>query len=350
MEVEEEDHVTKTSKFVVMDIKWVVGAVGLVLFLTFVRLNRELERPRPLNKSPGDLLHSSLCFSPNCIRCRGPGLASISQRLLHKLVAFFHNVPLTEASVEVKRRMFSLITDSVKFKGSILSAVYEESGYGYLLDEEADLDNLPHIWVLPRLTRRTFWNPEMHEALRETVSLLEDPTNFKGIQEDFRLISQKKIGWKINKTPSGRWKIYKLCDQGKIVTKNSKRCAFTQELLRSLPLRMKKHVFGNAMFSVLKPGSCIEPHTGPCNYRLRCHLPLVVPPGYKLQVGKDILEWKEGQVVIFDDSFVHEVWHEKGDEPHSSLGRAVLIFDIWHPDLTSEEQSAIECIMSELSH
>lgn len=342
----------ENPNFVVMEvlpIKWVVTAVGLILFLTFLRLNRELVRPRPLDKSPGDLLHSSLCSSSYCIRCRGPGLASISQRLLRKFEAFFDNMPLTESSIKVKERMFSLITDSVNFKGSILSAVYEESGYGYLLNAKADLDDLPHIWVLPQLTRRTFWTPEVHEALRETVSLLEKPSNFKGIQEDFRLISKSKVGWKINKTPLGRWKIFKLCDQGKVVARNTRRCAFTRDLLLSLPLGMKKHVFGNVMFSVLKPGSWIEPHTGPCNYRLRCHLPIVVPPGFKLQVGKDILEWKEGKVVVFDDSFVHEVWHEEV-KPQSSLGRAVLIFDIWHPDLTSDEQSAIECIMSELSH
>lgn len=42
--------------------------------------------------------------------------------------------------------------------------------------------------------------------------------------------------------------------------------------------------------------------------------------------------WKEGKLLIFDDSFEHEVWHN-GTEV-----RLVLIVDVWHPDLTEEER------------
>ena len=36
------------------------------------------------------------------------------------------------------------------------------------------------------------------------------------------------------------------------------------------------------------------------------------------------------QVLIFDDSFEHEVWHEGGGP------RVVLIIDVWHPELDTE--------------
>ena len=36
-------------------------------------------------------------------------------------------------------------------------------------------------------------------------------------------------------------------------------------------------------------------------------------------------------VLIFDDSFEHEVWHEGADD------RVVLICDMWHPDLDLHE-------------
>ena len=40
--------------------------------------------------------------------------------------------------------------------------------------------------------------------------------------------------------------------------------------------------------------------------------------------------WKEGECLVFDDSFEHEVWHDgKGD-------RIVLICDMWHPELDLE--------------
>ena len=35
--------------------------------------------------------------------------------------------------------------------------------------------------------------------------------------------------------------------------------------------------------------------------------------------------------MVFDDSFEHEAWH-RGDET-----RIVLVFDVWHPDLTDKE-------------
>ena len=38
-------------------------------------------------------------------------------------------------------------------------------------------------------------------------------------------------------------------------------------------------------------------------------------------------EWKQGECLIFDDSFEHEVWHD-GDSD-----RVVLICDLWHPEL-----------------
>lgn len=35
--------------------------------------------------------------------------------------------------------------------------------------------------------------------------------------------------------------------------------------------------FSFSFFSTLYPGSQIAAHTGPCNLRIRCHLPLIVP-------------------------------------------------------------------------
>jgi aspartate beta-hydroxylase len=40
--------------------------------------------------------------------------------------------------------------------------------------------------------------------------------------------------------------------------------------------------------------------------------------------------------LVFDDSFEHEVWNE------STERRLVLLFDIFHPDLTDVEQCALK--------
>jgi aspartate beta-hydroxylase len=60
-------------------------------------------------------------------------------------------------------------------------------------------------------------------------------------------------------------------------------------------------------------------------------LPLVGAAGSELRVADHILRGKEGECLIFDDSFEHEAWH-KGDGT-----RIVLVFDVWHPDLTDKE-------------
>ena len=79
-------------------------------------------------------------------------------------------------------------------------------------------------------------------------------------------------------------------------------------------------------FSTIKPGTHIEPHTGPSNVRLRTHLTLIHTGGAKIRVGSEWRTWKEGEAMVLDSSWEHEVIHEGNDI------RIILILDIWHPD------------------
>lgn len=79
-------------------------------------------------------------------------------------------------------------------------------------------------------------------------------------------------------------------------------------------------------FSAVDPGTHIRPHTGPSNERLRSHFTLTHTGGARLRVGQEWRTWEEGQAMIFDSSWEHEVVHEGTDR------RIVLILDIWHPD------------------
>ena len=81
----------------------------------------------------------------------------------------------------------------------------------------------------------------------------------------------------------------------------------------------------------MHPGTHVWPHTGPTNCRIRAHLGLVVPGGAELRVGNTTKPWEEGKFIIFDDSFDHEVWH------NGPSYRLVLIVDMWHPELTTDE-------------
>lgn len=85
--------------------------------------------------------------------------------------------------------------------------------------------------------------------------------------------------------------------------------------------------FTSIKFSAIQPGTHIRTHTGPTNERLRIHLTLIHQGGARIRVGTEWHTWEEGKAIIFDDSWEHEVIHT-GDTI-----RAVLILDIWHPEL-----------------
>jgi aspartyl/asparaginyl beta-hydroxylase (cupin superfamily) len=88
-------------------------------------------------------------------------------------------------------------------------------------------------------------------------------------------------------------------------------------------------------FSLLRPGQHIKPHYGLSNHSLTVHLPLVIPKESWLRVGGEKRRWKQGELTVFDDTFLHEACNESEDE------RIVLIFSIWHPELSEAERDAI---------
>ena len=94
------------------------------------------------------------------------------------------------------------------------------------------------------------------------------------------------------------------------------------------------------MFSLLKPRTRIPPHTGVTNVRLVTHLPLIVPEGCSFRVGNETRPWIPGRAWVFDDTIEHEAWND------SDKLRVVLIFDIWHPDLTPPERTLVTALMA----
>jgi len=64
-----------------------------------------------------------------------------------------------------------------------------------------------------------------------------------------------------------------------------------------------------AMISVLEPGAVITPHVGPYRTSLRYHLGLLTPQDDKCRIMVDDIKysWRDGEDVLFDDTFVHEV-------------------------------------------
>lgn len=134
------------------------------------------------------------------------------------------------------------------------------------------------------------------------------------------------------------WSGFYFYRHGKRRDANHASCPRTSAALAALPL---VRIRGNApeiMFSVLTPGTHVLPHRGVTNTRVVCHLPLVVPEGCALVVGGERHEWREGEAVVFDDSYEHEAWN-RGSET-----RVVLIADVWNPHLTAAEREAVSVL------
>ncbi|MGH8325575.1 MAG: aspartyl/asparaginyl beta-hydroxylase domain-containing protein [Steroidobacteraceae bacterium] len=131
------------------------------------------------------------------------------------------------------------------------------------------------------------------------------------------------------------WSACHLIRNGEEVAKMAAQFPAIFGALRRLPLCRIRGRTPTALFSLLRPGAHIPPHHGYLNTRLICHLPLIVPGACTLRVGNETREWREGELLIFDDTIEHEAWNRSG-EP-----RVVLLFDIWRPELSDAERALI---------
>lgn len=169
------------------------------------------------------------------------------------------------------------------------------------------IDNSEFGWV-PQLEAAT---PDIREELSHLLEHPEDIPSFHQISPDQKRISK-----------GDNWKTFGFYVYGQRVDDNCALCPRTAAVLDSLPgLR-------TAMFSILKPRYHIEPHKGPTRAVVRAHLGLIVPKDWQnvwIRVDNEILHWHEGEVVLFDDSYEHEVRNDTDEL------RAVLFLDIDRP-------------------
>jgi hypothetical protein len=133
------------------------------------------------------------------------------------------------------------------------------------------------------------------------------------------------------------WSALFLCENGNLSEEAVARCPITWEAVQAAPMPRITNS-PTVMFSLLRPGARIAPHTGMFNTRLVCHLPLIVPPGCAFRVGNEVRQWEEGKLLIFDDTIEHEAWNEGNED------RVVLIFDIWRPELSEQEKREVAAL------
>jgi aspartyl/asparaginyl beta-hydroxylase (cupin superfamily) len=169
----------------------------------------------------------------------------------------------------------------------------------------------------------------------ELMEILREESAFKPyVEGDARLPQTEHQGMLNN--PS--WSAFYLWKQGDLVPQNAARCPKTVAALADAPFAQVKNRSPSVLFSLLRAGARIPPHTGEVNTRLICHLPLIVPDHCSFRVGNETRHLVEGRAWVFDDTMEHEAWNG------SERTRVILLFEIWRPELTVEERGLVSAM------
>jgi aspartyl/asparaginyl beta-hydroxylase (cupin superfamily) len=169
----------------------------------------------------------------------------------------------------------------------------------------------------------------------ELINVLKEDSGFKPyIEGNPRRPQTGDLGLLNNPA----WSAFYLWKHGELVQENARRCPRTVQALTDAPFARVPARSPSVMFSLLKPGARIPPHTGEVNTRLICHLPLIVPAGCTLRVGNDTRPLVEGKAWVFDDTMEHEAWNPSGQF------RVILLFEIWRPELDEEERRLVSAM------
>lgn len=144
--------------------------------------------------------------------------------------------------------------------------------------------------------------------------------------------------------PKPAWDAFFFYRHGKRYDENHARCPRTSAALESVELCRIRDQAPEICFSVLTPGTNIMPHYGVTNSRVVVHLPLIVPKDCALNiVDGESHHWREGELMVFDDTFQHEAWNR------SDQTRVILLMDTWNPHLTAVEKLAIKQLVESIS-
>ena len=181
-----------------------------------------------------------------------------------------------------------------------------------------------------QMSEKTPQNPSFFYNKADFPSLLKLEENFETIRTELLnlLESEQESNWLqtfpdyVTGEKVKSWKVFTFLFFQMKSPKHAALCPKTAALINSIPEII------SCDFSYLEPHTHILPHQGYTKMVLRCHLPMIVPEGDKcaIRVGDQTHYWKEGELVIFDDSFDHEAWNK------SDSRRVVLMFDIPNPN------------------
>jgi aspartyl/asparaginyl beta-hydroxylase (cupin superfamily) len=205
----------------------------------------------------------------------------------------------------------------------------------------------PRQYYFPELPQIQFYNSDRFpwldavegatdDILTELKDVLKNASAFQPYVEE-QTDRPRRSDDSMTNNPD--WTAFYLWQDGQIVEENAARCPKTMRALEQVPLCTVPGRTPSVLFSQLRAGARIPPHTGYINARLICHLPLIAPDHCGFRVGNEVRAWEKGKAWVFDDTIEHEAWN------HSRETRVILLFDIWRPELSEEECALVSALM-----
>lgn len=187
---------------------------------------------------------------------------------------------------------------------------------------------------LPGLTAQPWWNAstfqwavdlEKHapEITQELQTFLREGA--KTLQCDSHYATTMGPGWSaIRLQRMGHW-----------LPEQAAHFPRTLEILKAchVPVSVRGVVFARQA-----PKSGVAQHSDGRNFILTGHLGLMVPPRVEecvMVVAGEARPWQENKLLLLDTSFLH---HTENNSDHD---RYVLIIDVWHPEVTEQEKTAL---------
>jgi aspartate beta-hydroxylase len=187
------------------------------------------------------------------------------------------------------------------------------------------------MFHFPDLPSQPFFDPQSFAI----VAALE--ANFEEIRAEVLALGDHSYHQEHEKSikRTGSWDVFMLYERGRKNQGNTAMCPTISRIIEGH--NTVRTLAGLMYLSKMSPHTVIQPHRGPTNMRLRCHLGIQVPQGdCAIKVGGETRRWQEGKCLVFDDNYPHEAWN------HTDELRRVLIVDIWHPNLSDDERVLLE--------
>lgn len=276
-----------------------------------------------------------------------------------RAAASFYTTALAQAGVSgIPRGMEGMVAAAQAFMGAAQGAfqrhldVVMEGGLSPAMEEalgllkgmrEIDLQR-PSLFYYPGLPQRRFYDPAEFGWMKAVLELLPDlqaelATVMAEEAEDtfapYVMAAEDRPAPNNPLLGDPAWGAFYFWKDGAPVAANAARCPATMAALAHAPMPRIPGRAPSALWSRLKPGTHIAPHTGMLNTRLICHVPIRTAPHCTLRVGSETRTWEPSVPLIFDDSMEHEA-RNAGLET-----RTVLLFEIWRPEVPEEDRAAV---------